>query len=79
MICRNSLSVSAGPVILMYVDDKSPSSHNYANRQFLERRNKEFKYIPISRSTVARSPRPQVTLTIFRAGQVEAVCSPASI
>lgn len=60
-------------------DVKGPSSHSYANRLFLERRNKEFKCIPIGRSTVARSLRPLVTLTMFRAGQMKAICGPASI
>jgi len=60
-------------------DIKGASSHDCANRQFLKRKNEEFKQIPTSRSTVTRTPRPQVPLAIFRAGQMEAIFSPPSI
>lgn len=60
-------------------DIKSPSSRDYANRQFLEKRKEDLKHIHTGKSTVTRTPRPQVILAIFRAGQMETVSRPASI
>lgn len=76
LIYSNSLCVSRTYASDVCGEIKGPS-HNHGNRQFLERRNGEFKYILLT-GLQWQDSQSSCCFGILRAGQMEVISGPAS-